>query len=81
VRTDFESYRRHSRLAWDWIKHQVDCVEQVGIDEGYLELTTANDGESFEALLTDLQRGCSMRRPERLNRLVATSKTVGQDRF
>jgi DNA polymerase-4 len=56
VRTDFESYRRHSRLAWDWIRHQVECAEQVGIDEGYFELAEIADDQAARAHLAELQQ-------------------------
>ena len=41
VRPDHARYSRHSRGVWALVARQVPLVEQVGIDEGYLDLTGA----------------------------------------
>jgi len=41
VRPDMEKYRRHSRAVWDIVRAEVPVLEQVGIDEGYLDLYRA----------------------------------------
>lgn len=57
VRPDHARYRRHSDGVWALVRDVVEVVEQVGIDEGYLELTgaaaTAGDARR---LLAALQR-------------------------
>jgi DNA polymerase-4 len=58
VRPNFDSYRARSRQVWDWIRARIACVEQVGIDEGYLELAEAGDDvERARSLLLELQKG------------------------
>ncbi len=39
VRPDHVRYRRHSDAVWALVRDAVQVVEQVGIDEGYLDLT------------------------------------------
>jgi DNA polymerase-4 len=39
VRPDMERYRERSRTVWGVVHSLVERVEQVGIDEGYLDLT------------------------------------------
>jgi len=39
VRPDHARYRRHSDTVWSLVRAGVPVVEQVGIDEGYLDLT------------------------------------------
>ena len=56
VRTDLDRYRRRSRAVWEWIRRRMSCVEQVGIDEGYIELVTPY-AEPARAILADLQQG------------------------
>ena len=56
VRPDIEQYRRRSRAVWEWIRRRTRCVEQVGIDEGYIELVTPY-AEPARAILADLQQG------------------------
>jgi DNA polymerase-4 len=56
VRPDFEHYRRRSRSVWSWVRERVDCVEQIGIDEGYLDMTPVGDVERARARLALLQR-------------------------
>lgn len=41
VRPDMEKYRRHSQAVWQVVRDQVPVLEQVGIDEGYLDLYRA----------------------------------------
>ena len=57
VRPDHARYRRHSDGVWALVRDAVEVVEQVGIDEGYLDLTgaaaTAGDARR---LLAALQR-------------------------
>lgn len=36
---DFDAYRAHSRRLWDIVRAHVDVLQQVGIDEGYVDLT------------------------------------------
>ena len=48
VRPDFDRYRARSRGVWDYVRARVDRVEQVGIDEGYLDLEAA-DGDAVAA--------------------------------
>jgi DNA polymerase-4 len=57
VRPDHARYRRHSDGVWALVRDAAPVVEQVGIDEGYLDLTgaaaTAGDARR---LLAALQR-------------------------
>ena len=39
IAPDFPAYRAASREVWSIVRGEVDRVEQVGIDEGYLDLT------------------------------------------
>src|SRR5262249_14976375 len=48
VRPDFDRYRRRSRAVWALVSSLVERVEQVGIDEGYLDLA-ACDGDAATA--------------------------------
>jgi DNA polymerase-4 len=41
VRPDMATYRRHSRRVWALVGEHCAAVEQVGIDEGYLDLSDA----------------------------------------
>lgn len=41
VRPDMEKYRQHSRAVWEIVRAEVPVLEQVGIDEGYLDLYRA----------------------------------------
>src|SRR3954452_17398479 len=41
VRPDFDRYRRRSREVWELVGSLIERVEQVGIDEGYLDLAPA----------------------------------------
>ena len=36
---DFTAYREASRRVWDIVRRHVDAVEQVGLDEGYLDVS------------------------------------------
>jgi DNA polymerase IV len=36
---DFDSYRATSRAVWDLVRERVPLVQQVGIDEAYLDVT------------------------------------------
>lgn len=38
IRPDMQKYRRHSAAVWDIVREEVPALEQVGIDEGYLDL-------------------------------------------
>lgn len=38
VRPDMPKYRRHSQAVWDLVRSEVPALEQVGIDEGYIDL-------------------------------------------
>ena len=38
IRPDMQKYRRHSMAVWEIVKREVPVLEQVGIDEGYLDL-------------------------------------------
>jgi DNA polymerase IV len=38
VPPDIDTYREWSRRVWDLVATLADCVEQIGIDEGYLQL-------------------------------------------
>src|SRR5438309_4955467 len=48
VRPDFDRYRRHSRRVWDLVGSRFDVVEQVGIDEGYIDVAVA-EGDAARA--------------------------------
>ena len=56
VRPAHARYSRHSRAVWTLVGGRVPLVEQVGIDEGYLDLSgeVATAGEA-ERYLRDLQ--------------------------
>jgi DNA polymerase-4 len=56
VRPDFDRYRARSRAVWSWIRGRIECVEQIGIDEGYLDMTAAGNAERARAQLAALQR-------------------------
>ena len=57
VRPDMARYKRHSEAVWLLVRAAVPVVEQVGIDEGYLDLSeaAATAGEA-RRLLRALQR-------------------------
>jgi DNA polymerase-4 len=56
VRPDHRLYSRHSRRVWDLVAGRVPLAEQVGIDEGYLDLTGAvATSRQAEAFLGGLQ--------------------------
>jgi DNA polymerase IV len=38
IRPDMQKYRRHSVAVWEIVRDEVPVLEQVGIDEGYLDL-------------------------------------------
>jgi len=77
VRPDLDRYRRRSRGVWEWIRRRMSCVEQVGIDEGYIELVTPY-AEPARAILADLQQG--LLRETRLSASIGCggSKTVAK---
>ncbi len=56
VAPDHGRYRRHSRRVWALVGERCPAVEQVGIDEGYLDLSSvvASSGEA-RRYLTALQ--------------------------
>jgi len=60
VTPDHNRYRRHSQGLWALVRDEVPTVEQVGIDEGYLDLsglvTTAGEARRFLARLQALIR-------------------------
>ena len=39
VRPDFAAYKEASARVWEIVREEIESVEQVGLDEGYLELT------------------------------------------
>ena len=55
VKPDHSRYRRHSDAVWSLVRAVVPVVEQVGIDEGYLDLSsvasTAGEARTFLAEL------------------------------
>ena len=60
LRPDMDRYRRHSRAVWDVVRDEVPALEQVGIDEGYIDLYravwTAGGARRFLARLQDTVR-------------------------
>ena len=56
MRPSFDRYRERSRQVWDWMRSRMSCVEQTGIDEGYIELATPY-AEPARAILANLQQG------------------------
>ena len=58
LRPDFDRYRTHGRRVWSWVRERVERVEQVGLDEGYLDLSAAGgDPDRARVLLAELQHG------------------------
>ena len=41
VAPDFTAYREKSKQVWDIVRERVERIQQVGIDEAYLEVTSA----------------------------------------
>jgi DNA polymerase-4 len=41
VAPDFSAYRAKSREVWDLVRERVERIQQVGIDEAYLDVTPA----------------------------------------
>lgn len=41
IRPDMTRYRRHSAAVWDVVREEVPALEQVGIDEAYIDLYRA----------------------------------------
>jgi DNA polymerase-4 len=39
IAPDFNAYRTASREVWDIVRSHIDAVEQVGLDEGYMDLS------------------------------------------
>ncbi len=39
IPADFDAYREASARVWDTVRRHLDVVEQVGLDEGYLDLS------------------------------------------
>jgi DNA polymerase-4 len=68
VPPDHARYRERSREVWEVVRRLCPQVEQVGIDEGYLDLSTMVPHDSARALLGALQAavreetglGCSL---------------------
>ena len=57
VRPDMARYKRHSEAVWALVRGAVPTVEQVGIDEGYLDLSgAARTAGEARRLLRELQR-------------------------
>ena len=57
VRPDMARYKRHSEAVWALVRAAVPVVEQVGIDEGYLDLSdVARTAGEARRLLRALQR-------------------------
>src|SRR3954451_1672889 len=48
---DFTAYRAASREVWDLVRAEVDAVEQLGLDEAYLDLS---DAPAPKALMREL---------------------------
>jgi DNA polymerase-4 len=56
VRPDMARYRRHSQALWAIVEARAPRVQQVGIDEGYLDLSgQASTAREAERLLRELQ--------------------------
>ena len=56
VRPDMATYGRHSDAVWSLVEARCEAVQQVGLDEGYLDLTGLVDSvRSAERFLLDLQ--------------------------
>jgi len=60
VPSDHQRYRRHSQTVWALVREATPVVEQVGIDEGYLDLsevvTTAGEARGYLRGLQSLIR-------------------------
>ena len=40
---DFEAYRAKSREVWELVRARLPVVQQVGLDEGYADVTEAGE--------------------------------------
>lgn len=59
VRTRMDRYREVSAQVWQLVRSRIPIVEQVGIDEGYLDVSLAGAGTDFamaRGLMIDLQQ-------------------------
>lgn len=58
VRPDMTAYRRHSDAVWALVEARCAAVQQVGLDEGYLDLQgLVGSARSAERFLLELQAG------------------------
>jgi DNA polymerase-4 len=79
VRPDFERYRRRSRAVWSLVGSLVERVEQVGIDEGYLDLAACDgDAATAEAALQTVQQAVLSETGLSCSLGCGTSKTVAK---
>src|SRR3954454_12357648 len=79
VRPDFDRYRRRSRAVWSLVGSLVERVEQVGIDEGYLDLSACGgDATTAEAALQTVQRAVLSETGLSCSLGCGTSKTVAK---
>ena len=79
VRPDFERYRRRSRAVWSLVGSLVERIEQVGIDEGYLDLSACDgDAATAEAALQTVQRAVLSETGLSCSLGCGTSKTVAK---
>ncbi len=57
VPPDFAAYREASRAVWAIVAEHVEVVEQVGLDEGYLDLSQATaPGATMRRVVTEIRR-------------------------
>jgi DNA polymerase-4 len=79
VRPDFDRYRRRSRAVWSLVASLVERIEQVGIDEGYLDLAACDgDAATAEAALQTVQRAVLAETGLSCSLGCGTSKTVAK---
>jgi DNA polymerase-4 len=79
VRPDFDRYRRRSREVWELVGSLIERVEQVGIDEGYLDLAPAcGDAEVAHEALAALQATVLQQTGLTCSLGCGTSKTVAK---
>jgi len=74
VPPDFTAYREASRAVWAIVAEHVEVVEQVGLDEGYLELSQAVAPKAtMRRLVAAIRAGTGLRASVGIgpNRLVA----------
>ncbi len=79
VRPDMERYRAHSRQVWDLVRREIAVVQQVGIDEGYLDLSAhARTIGDVRRVLRDLRTALNEECRLDASFGVGTSKTVAK---